>query len=115
MLVLTALAACASAPPDSPKIAIDLTNVNELGLRGRGTGLRSVHYEFCIPPEDRYAAEVRGIDATAQLLPGIRGRIGCSGGQVLVLGNTLQRDYLRVLDRLAALPYVSRIQESHFE
>lgn len=115
VLALTALAACASAPPDSPKIAIDLANVNELGLRGRETGLRAVHYEFCIPPEERHAAEVRKIDATAQLLPGIRGRIGCSGGQVLVLGNTLQRGYRQVLERLAALPYVSRIQEAHFE
>jgi hypothetical protein len=110
-----ALTACASAPPDSPKIAIDLTNVNEQGLRGRETGLRAVHYEFCIPPEERYAAEVRKIDATAQLLPGGRGRIGCSGGQVLVLGNTLQRSYRLVLDQLASLPYVGRIQESHFE
>lgn len=115
VLALTALAACASAPAESPKIAVDLTNVNEMGLRGRETGLRAVHYEFCIPPGEQYAAEVRKIDVTAQLLPGSRGRIGCSGGQVLVLGNTLQRGYRQVLDQLAALPYVSRIQEAHFE
>lgn len=114
-LVVIALAACATTTPDSPKIAFDLAGVNEDGLRGPATGKRAVHYEFCIPAGERPSAEVRGIDVTAQLLPDARGRIGCSGGQVLVLGNTHQRGYRQVLERLAALPYVSRIQESHFE
>jgi len=43
------LAGCASAAPVSPKIAIDLANVNAEGLRGPATGLRAVHFEFSIP------------------------------------------------------------------
>lgn len=109
------LAACASTPPVSPKIAIDLAHVNADGLRGPPTGLRAVHYEFCIPSGERYAAEVKAIDATAQFPRGSRGRIGCSGDEILVLGSTHQHGYREVLERLAALPYVSRIQESHFE
>jgi len=115
MLAWMTLTACAPAPPASSKIAIDLTSVNADGLRGPATGLRAVHYEFCIPGEARYATEVRGIDATAQFQRGSRGRIGCTNGQTLVLGNTHQRGYREVLERLAALPYVNRIQESHFE
>ena len=115
MLALMALAGCASAPPVSPKIAIDLSTVNAEGLRGPATGLRAVHYEFCIPAGERHAAEVRGIDAIAELQRGSRGRIGCSSGEILVLGNTHQHGYREVLDRLSALPYVSRIRESHFE
>lgn len=99
----------------SPRIAIDLTNVNADGLRGPPTGLRAVHYEFCIPVGTHYAAEVRGIDPTAQLMTGSRGRIGCADGQVLVLGHTHQRAYRQVLDQLANLPYVARITESFFE
>lgn len=115
MVAWVTLTACAPAPPASPKLAIDLTNVNAEGLRGPAAGLRAVHYEFCIPAEERYAAEIRGIDVTAQFQRGSRGRIGCTSGQTLVLGSTHQRGYREVLDRLAALPYVSRIQESHFE
>lgn len=115
MLAVLTLAACASAPPMAPKIAVDLTDVNAEGLRGPPDGLRAVHYEFCIPSGERHAAEVRAIDATAEFLRGSRGRIGCSSGEVLVLGNTHQRGYRAVLERLAALPYVGRIQESHFE
>ena len=103
------------APAAFPKIAIDLTSVNAEGLRGPATGLRAVHYEYCIPSGERYAAEVRGIDATTRFQRSSRGRIGCSGDEVLVLGHTHQRGYREVLERLAALPYVSRIQESHFE
>lgn len=115
MLAVMALAGCTSAPPVLPKIAIDLANVNAEGLRGPATGLRAVHYEFCIPSGEWHAAEVRRIDATAQFQRGSRGRIGCSSGETLVLGNTHQHGYREVLERLAALPYVSRIQESHFE
>jgi hypothetical protein len=110
--------ACAPAPVQqvpSPKVAIELANVNAEGLSGPATGLRAVHYEFCIPPEAHLAAEVRSIDPTAQLMPGSRGRIGCSGGEVLVLGNTRQQDHRSTLERLAALSYVKRITESFFE
>jgi hypothetical protein len=110
--------ACAPAPVQqvpSPKVAIELANVNAEGLSGPATGLRAVHYEFCIPASGRHASEVREIDPTAQLMPGSRGRIGCADGEILVLGNTHQRHYRSTLERLAARPYVTRIVESHLE
>jgi len=89
--------------------------VNEEGLRGPPTGLRAVHYEFCVPAGQRYAAEVRGIDPTVQLMPASRGRIGCTSRQVLAVGSTHQHSYRQVLEQLAALVYVERIIESPFE
>lgn len=118
VFAVVTLAACAPVPmtqPASSKIAVDLSGVNADGLRGPPTGLRAAHYEFCIPAGERYAAEVRSVDPTVQFMPGSRGRIGCSSEQVLVLGNTHQRAYRQVLDRLAALDYVGRIAESFFE
>ncbi|HWH46208.1 MAG TPA: hypothetical protein VN664_00305 [Burkholderiales bacterium] len=99
----------------SSKIDVDLENVNSEGLRGPPDGLRAVHYEFCIPADEESAKEVRSIDPSAQFMRGSRGRIGCARDQVLVVGNTHQRSYRQVLERLAALEYVTRIAETFFE
>ena len=104
-----------TAERTSPKIEIDLAGVNEEGLRGPPTGLRAVHYEFCIPAGERYATEVLGVDPTLQVLPKSRGRIGCTNRQLLAVGSTHQQGYREVLERLAALPYITRIVESFFE
>lgn len=114
--------ACGSSPSVSAlpqaqreKIAIDLSTLDERGLRGPPNGLRSVSYEFCIPAGERYASEVQRIDPTLELMRGSRGRIGCAPSQVLCVGNTRQRSYVQVLERLAGLDYVGRIVESVFE
>ena len=113
--VLFLAAACVSGHPASPKIAFDLTKLDADGLTGGPGALRALHYEFCIPAGERHAAEVRGIDATAQLMPRSRGRIGCTAEQVLVVGSTHQPGYRHVLERLAALSYVQRIEQTYFE
>jgi hypothetical protein len=46
---------------------------------------------------------------------GSPGRIGCGPDQVLVIGNTHRPDFAFVLQRLAELPYVERIEQAHFE
>lgn len=109
---------CASDAPSgqvSAKVTIDLSGLNAEGLRGPAPGLRAAHYEFCIPSGGHFTREVGAIDPTARFMPGSRGRIGCGKEEVLVAGSTHQRDYRQVLDRLAALSYVRRIQESFFE
>lgn len=120
-LVATAVllaAGCASAAPSgqvSSKVAMDLSGLDAEGLRGPADGLRAAHYEFCVPSGSQFTREVGAIDPTARFMPGSRGRIGCGKEAVLVTGSTHQRDYRQVLDRLAALPYVRRIEESFFE
>jgi hypothetical protein len=120
-LALT-IAACASTPAEPPltpaqrdKIQLDLSLLDDRGLRGPRNGLRSMGYEFCIPANERYAAEVQRIDPTLELMRGSRGRIGCAKDQYLCVGQTGQRQYRQVLERLAALDYTSRIVESTFE
>jgi hypothetical protein len=116
MVALIAGCALVSNPqPMSSKIDVDLANVNSEGLRGPPDGLRAVHYEFCVPAGEDHTDEVRIIDPTAQFMAGSPGRIGCARDQILVVGNTHQRSYRQVLERLAGLEYVSRIEENFFE
>lgn len=118
MLMVAMIAGCASGcnpQPLSSRIDVDLANVNSEGLRRPRDGLRAVHYEFCIPADEDHADQVRSIDPTAQFMQGSRGRIGCAGDQILVVGSTHQRSYRQVLERLAALSYVNRITENFFE
>jgi hypothetical protein len=116
------LCACSAAPPNPAlnaaqrdKIALDLSTLDERGLRGPPNGLRSMSYEFCIPANERHAAEVQRIDPTLELMRGSRGRIGCTKDQYLCVGHTRQKDYRQVIERLAGLDYTSRIVESTFE
>jgi len=105
-----------AAPPTlSPKIAFDLSRLNADGLYGPPDGLRSLAYEFCIPNDSEAESEVKAIDPTIELMPGSRGRIGCTARQTLAVGQTHQPNFRDVLGRLAALPYVKRIQQTDFE
>ncbi|HKA42882.1 MAG TPA: hypothetical protein VKF40_12915 [Burkholderiales bacterium] len=113
--ILFLAGACSSGHPASPKITFDLTRLDAEGLTGGPGALRALHYEFCIPAGEPHAAEVRGVDATAQFMPRSRGRIGCTTEQVLVVGSTHQPGYRHVLERLAALSYVQRIEQAYFE
>lgn len=100
------------APTD--KIRFDVTALDQAGLYGPANGLRALSYEFCIPDEPHAQAEVRSIDASLRL-QSARGRIGCGDGELLCIGNTHQPRYRAVLEALARLPYVARIEQAHFE
>ena len=105
-------------PPEPPapptKIELDLTKLDANGLRGPADGKVSVAYEFCIPNTDKCKAQVKGIDPGVRFMPGSRGRIGARKDQCLCVGET-RANYRTVLKRLAALPYIKRIIECHFE
>lgn len=85
------------------------------GLIRPPDGKRALSYEFCIPAGEAYAAEVQATDPSARIYGASPGRIGCSREQLLVIGHTHQPDFAGILQRLADLPYVDRIDESHFE
>ena len=97
------------------KVGIDLSNVDQEGLRGPADGKVAIAYEFCIPDTPEHRAAVQAIDPTVQFMPGSRGRIGASKGQCLCIGSTHQKDYKAVLRSLAKLPYIERIIECYFE
>jgi hypothetical protein len=92
----------------SPKITFDLSRISPAGLVGPPDGLRSVSYEFCIPASAW--AEVQAIDPTLQPYPGSRGRIGCRD-QTLCIGTTSNPRWREILQAIAALEFVDRIDE----
>jgi len=112
-------AACGSraadAPPQSRAITFDLTTLNAEGLHGSAEGLRALSYEFCIPAGATYVNEVRAIDTTVVFHLTSPGRIGCTTEQYLCIGHTHQPDFRAVLERLARLEYVARIDQSFGE
>lgn len=106
-----------SAPAPDPwrKVELDLQQLDKDGLRGPPDGKVAVSYEFCIPNTPECTEEVKGIDASVEFSPGSRGRIGAGTNECLCVGSTHQPNHREVLGRLAALPYVKRIIECHFE
>ena len=123
LLALSATLGCTHrtqpAPADDPavwrKIKIDFKNLDAEGLSGPASGKVAVHYEFCIPADEKHWKTVQAIDPTAQKYPGSSGRVGCGGGTWLVIGSTHQKNYRRVLYDLAALSFVQRIEETFWE
>ena len=101
-------------PAISKKIELDLTKLDKNGMRGPQTGKVLVAYEFCIPNTAKCKAQVKAIDKSVRFMPGSRGRIGARKDQCLCIGET-GPNYRTVLNKLAALPYVKRIIECHWE
>jgi heat shock protein HslJ len=92
------------------KIGFDLAAIDASGLTGPPAGQVAVAYEFCIPATAAHLAEVERLDPTVQVMPGSPGRIGCRpGAEVLCIGSTHQPDWRTVLQALAGLDYVARI------
>jgi hypothetical protein len=77
--------------------------------RKRETALNAGRYKFFIPEAPTLLVEVQCIDPTAAIQRNAPGRIGCGPGQVLCIGSTHQPDWRSVLQGLAALVYVTRI------
>jgi hypothetical protein len=97
------------------KITFDLSSLNAQGLYGPPDGLRSLDYEFCIPARHEYIEKVKRLDPTLRVYLGSKGRIGCSRGEALCIGNTRKPNWREVLLKLADLPFVKRINQAYFE
>lgn len=108
-----------AAVPDDPtvwkKIKLDFRKIDAEGLTGPPDGKVAVHYEFCIPAAEKNWRAVQKIDPNAVLMKGSAGRVGCMTDRWLVVGNTHQPRYQRVLYELASLPFVEKIQQTFFE
>jgi hypothetical protein len=97
------------------KIAFDLGQFNDDGLYGPPGGLRALDYEFCIPADPNFEAQVKAIDPTLTIFPGSKGRVGCDKDAYLCIGNTHQREFKAVLLKLAGLSYVTQIKQCFWE
>jgi hypothetical protein len=119
LALMVVLVACMSQKqPENPdawqKIKLDFKQIDAEGLSGPVKGKVVVNYEFCIPAEEKYWRQVRKTDSTARKNAG-KGRVGCVKNQWLIIGNTHQKDYQRILFQLACLPYVEQIQPTYWE
>jgi hypothetical protein len=92
--------------PITSKIRLDLNALDHDGLTGPPDGLRALAYEFCIPARAECIAEVRRLDPSLTIHLGSPGGIRCGEDEALCVGSTHQKDHRKVLERLAALPYV---------
>ena len=101
--------------PQFSKIKFSLDEIRPDGLRGPADGLVSVAYEFCVPADNNVYQEVRRIDPSVQIQASSRGRIACAAGQALSIGETYQPHWKDILDKLAALPYITEIRLCDFE
>jgi len=111
----SAAASTSVAGAESGNIRFDLDRLDADGLQGPPAGLRALHYEYCIPARPEAIREVTAIDPTLQIQQGSPGRAGCGAGELLCLGHTHQPGHRKVLERLAALPFVVEIHEAFFE
>lgn len=102
-------------PAPAERIGFDLAILNAEGLAGPPDGLVAIDYEFCIPADEARLREVRTVDPSVRVRKGSRGRIGCGAGWWLCLGNTHQPHAREILLRLAALPYIERIERVWWE
>lgn len=96
-------------------LGFDINRLNADGLQGPDSGLRALHYEYCIPDSAEAIQAVTSIDPSLQIQGQSPGRVGCNENELLCLGNTHQPNYRDILEQLTRLPYIEQIQESFFE
>ncbi len=104
-----------SMSKQSEKITFDLSKLDENGLAGPATGKVAVDYEFCIPAGDSKKEKVKAIDPSLQFFPKGKGRIRCDRGTVLCIGNTHQKDWKNILEKLASQDYIDKIDQVFWE
>jgi hypothetical protein len=119
LVLLIAFSACnrelkADDPTVWKKIKIDFKKLDNNGLSGPDGGKVAVHYEFCVPAEEKYIKAVKKIDPTAEKHSGT-GRVGCGNGSWLMIGTTQQKNHKRVLYELASQPWIKVIEETFWE
>ncbi len=104
-----------SMPMTSPKITFDLNLIGEDGLTKNPGGEVAIDYEYCIPADEKRAAELKKIDPSLKIHHKAKGRIGCSQSQWLCMGNTHQENWRKILLQITELDYVKQIDRTFFE
>lgn len=118
ILAAILLFSCALAKSSSMKKAEEKMNFNFSKLNKHGlTKVRktTLAFEFCIPNETEYLNEIKSIDESIAVYKSSDGKIGCGKNQILCIGETAGKDYIKILISLTKLPYVKNIDESFFE
>jgi hypothetical protein len=96
------------------KVGFDPDLIGDDGLYGPPNGRRALDYELCIPDAMSYRDQVAALDPSLRFSTS-PGRIGCAGNELLAIGTSHQTGFRSVLESLAQLPYVRRIEQAWFE
>lgn len=94
------------------KIDFNYSTIDDNGLLNSEV---AIDYEFCIPKDDVKVAEVMAIEPTIQIPRMAKGRIRCSEEEWLCIVSTNGPGWKDKLHAIAALPYVKRIVQTHYE
>jgi hypothetical protein len=110
-IILILISGCAP----TPKIAFDINRLDGQGLQGNESAKRSLSYEYCAPKSPQWHSKISAIDPSSRFMENSRGRSGCSTNEMLVLGDTHQKNFAEILTTLSELKEIKTIRETHFE
>lgn len=109
--LLLLLSGCAQ----KSKLSFDIQHLDSDGLKGKKGAKRSLSYEYCILDTPKLRTTITSIDPSSKFIKGSPGRSGCSANEVLVLGDTHQKNFAEILNALSQLKEIKMIRETHFE
>lgn len=110
-LLLALIAGCASPS----KISFDINRLDADGLQGSVGAKRSLSYEYCAPNTPQWKNKILFIDPSSTFMEHSPGRSGCKADEMLIIGNTHQKNHNEILKQLSNLVEITTIRESHFE
>ena len=73
-----------------------------------------IDYEFCIPDNETAWKEVLTINPLLKKTNS-KGRSNCGNNKLLVLGNTDNKAFRRMLCKIANLDYIKEVNQTHWE
>lgn len=97
------------------KLSFDIQHLDSDGLQGKEGAKRSLSYEYCVTDTPKLRTKISGIDPSSKFIKGSPGRSGCSADEVLVLGDTHQKNFAEILTKLSSFDEIKIIREAHFE
>jgi len=96
------------------KIKFDLTDIDNRGLIGELDNKVALDFEFCIPNKPEIIKEVLAINASLKTQKS-KGRSNCNEQSILVIGNTYNKDFKKLLCKISQLEYVKEINQTYWE
>ncbi len=96
----------------SSKIKFDFNLLEENGYHSKTH--QPIDYEFCIPDNEIAWKEVLAINPQLKKANS-KGRSNCGINKLLVIGNTDNKAFKRMLCKIANLDYVKEVNQTHWE
>ena len=96
------------------KIKFDIYELDNRGQMGAENNKTTLDFEFCIPNKVDFLMEVKNIDSSLKSQKG-KGRSNCSEEHLLIVGNTYNKDFKKILCKISQLEYVKEINQTMWE